>query len=48
VRAVGPARAYSIHDAMLSDKGEQIIDRWHGMKGNTEYSRIPVGETVEF
>jgi L-ascorbate metabolism protein UlaG (beta-lactamase superfamily) len=47
VRAVGPARAHSIHDAMLSEKGEQILDRWHDMKGNTRYSRIPVGETVD-
>jgi L-ascorbate metabolism protein UlaG (beta-lactamase superfamily) len=47
VRAVAPARAHSIHDAMLSDKGEQIIDRWHGLKGGTEYSRIPVGQTVD-
>ncbi|GAA4448879.1 MBL fold metallo-hydrolase [Phytohabitans houttuyneae] len=47
VRAVGPARAHSIHDAMLSDKGEQIIDRWHDLKGGTEYSRIPVGGTVD-
>lgn len=47
MRAIGPARAHSIHDAMLSDKGEQIIDRWHDLKGNTRYSRIPVGETVD-
>jgi L-ascorbate metabolism protein UlaG (beta-lactamase superfamily) len=47
VRAIGPARAHSIHDAMLSDKGEQIIDRWHDLKGNTEYSRVPVGQTVD-
>jgi len=47
VRAVGPARAHSIHDAMLSEKGEQILDRWHDLKGNTRYSRIPVGETVD-
>ncbi|GAA4676477.1 MBL fold metallo-hydrolase [Phytohabitans rumicis] len=47
IRAVAPQRAYSIHDAMLSPTGEQIIDRWHAMKGNTEYARIPVGDSVE-
>jgi L-ascorbate metabolism protein UlaG (beta-lactamase superfamily) len=47
VRAVGPERAHSIHDAMLSDKGEQIIDRWLDWKGGAAYSRIPVGETVD-
>jgi L-ascorbate metabolism protein UlaG (beta-lactamase superfamily) len=46
VRAVAPQRAYSIHDAMLSPTGEQITDRWLAMKGNTEYARIPVGESV--
>lgn len=46
VRAVKPRRAYSIHDAMLSGRGEQIIDRWLDMKGGTEYARIPAGESV--
>jgi L-ascorbate metabolism protein UlaG (beta-lactamase superfamily) len=46
VRAVAPRRAYSIHDAMLSRTGEQIVDRWLTLKGNTEYARIPVGESV--
>jgi L-ascorbate metabolism protein UlaG (beta-lactamase superfamily) len=47
VRAVGPTHAYSIHDAMLSDKGETIIDRWLSMKSETAYARIPIGETVK-
>jgi len=46
IRAVAPSRAYSIHDAMLSATGEQIIDRWLSLKGNTDYARIPVGESV--
>jgi L-ascorbate metabolism protein UlaG (beta-lactamase superfamily) len=46
VRAVGPTRAYSIHDASLSDKGETSVDGWLGLKGETAYARIPVGETV--
>ncbi|BCB82116.1 MBL fold metallo-hydrolase [Phytohabitans flavus] len=47
MRAVAPARAHSIHDAMLSHNGEQIIDNWLDWKGNTAYSRIPVGESVD-
>ena len=47
VRAVRPTRAYSIHDAMLSDKGEMIIDRWIAMKGGTEYGRITPGDGVK-
>lgn len=46
VRAVKPRRAHSIHDAMLSARGEQNVDRWLDMKGGTDYSRIPVGESV--
>lgn len=47
VRAVRPKRAFSIHDAMLSDKGEAIIDRWLAGKGDTDYSRITPGGAVE-
>ena len=47
VRAVGPRRAHSIHDAMLSDKGEAGVDRWLDLKSATDYSRIPVGSSVE-
>jgi L-ascorbate metabolism protein UlaG (beta-lactamase superfamily) len=47
VRAVGPTRAFSIHDAMLSETGEQIVDRWLSMKGDTDYARIPIGSSVE-
>ena len=46
VRAVAPERAYSIHDHLLSAVGEQIVDRWMTMKGDTEYARIPPGESV--
>ncbi len=47
VRAVEPARAFSIHDAMLSAKGEAGVDRWLSMKGETDYTRIPPGESVK-
>jgi L-ascorbate metabolism protein UlaG (beta-lactamase superfamily) len=47
VRAVGPRRAHPIHDAMLSDIGLGNVDAWLGGKGNCDYSRISVGESVE-
>jgi L-ascorbate metabolism protein UlaG (beta-lactamase superfamily) len=47
VRAVGPRRAFSIHDAMLSKIGEEGIDRWMASKGQTDYARIPIGSSVE-
>jgi L-ascorbate metabolism protein UlaG (beta-lactamase superfamily) len=47
VRAVKPARAFSIHDAMLSRIGEAGVDGWMRSKGQTEYARIPVGSSVE-
>lgn len=47
VRAVAPERAHSIHDAMLSKIGEEGVDRWLSWKGNTDYSRIPIGGSVK-
>lgn len=47
VRAVRPARAYSIHDAMLSERGQAGVDRWLTMRGETDYGRITPGEAVE-
>jgi L-ascorbate metabolism protein UlaG (beta-lactamase superfamily) len=47
VRAVRPARAFSIHDAMLSGRGEVGVDRWLSGRGGTDYARIPPGQSVE-
>jgi len=47
-RAVKPARAFPIHDAMFSDLGLDNFDRWLDMKGGTDYTRIPLGESAEF
>ena len=47
VRAVTPARAFPIHDAMLSEIGRQNVDHWLRMKGQTDYARIPIGSAVE-
>ncbi len=46
-RAVAPQRALPIHDALLSPEGAGIVDRWLGMKAETDYSRVPVGESVD-
>lgn len=47
VRAIKPARAFSIHDALLTDKGEAIVDRWLALKGETDYGRIKPGGAVD-
>ncbi len=47
VRAVGPARAFPVHDAQLSDIGNAGADRWVGMKGGTEYRRLAPGESAQ-
>ncbi|GAA1842776.1 MBL fold metallo-hydrolase [Asanoa iriomotensis] len=47
-RAVAPARAFPIHDAMFSDRGNGNFDGWLGEKGQTAYARVPVGESVTF
>jgi len=48
VRAVKPQRAYPIHDAMLSEIGQSSFDNWVNLKGDTDYARIPVGESVSW
>ncbi|GAA1142173.1 L-ascorbate metabolism protein UlaG (beta-lactamase superfamily) [Kitasatospora gansuensis] len=48
VRAVKPVRAFPIHDAYLSDLGRENFDGWMDFKGDTEYARIPLGESVTF
>jgi L-ascorbate metabolism protein UlaG (beta-lactamase superfamily) len=47
VRAVAPQRAFSIHDALLSELGQQIVDNWVRAKGQTDYARIPIGGSVD-
>jgi L-ascorbate metabolism protein UlaG (beta-lactamase superfamily) len=46
VRDIAPRRAYPIHDAALSEIGQQNVDSWIGEDGHTDYARIPVGESV--
>jgi L-ascorbate metabolism protein UlaG (beta-lactamase superfamily) len=47
VRAIAPARAHPIHDAVLSDIGRAMIDGWFDAKGGTDYTRIGVGDSVD-
>jgi L-ascorbate metabolism protein UlaG (beta-lactamase superfamily) len=47
VRAVRPRRAHPIHDALLSEIGLGNVDSWLANKGETDYSRIPIGASVE-
>jgi L-ascorbate metabolism protein UlaG (beta-lactamase superfamily) len=47
VRAVGPVRAFPVHDAMLSDLGNAGVDRWMVQKGGTDYQRLSPGESTE-
>jgi len=46
VRGVAPQRAFPIHDAMLNERGQGNFDNWIGMKGNTTYARLTIGESV--
>jgi L-ascorbate metabolism protein UlaG (beta-lactamase superfamily) len=47
VRAVGAARTIPVHDALLSDKGAGLCDRWFDMKGNTAYQRLNPGDDLD-
>jgi L-ascorbate metabolism protein UlaG (beta-lactamase superfamily) len=47
VRAVAPVRAVAVHDALLSPEGNGIVDRWITMKGETDYRRLAVGDSLE-
>jgi L-ascorbate metabolism protein UlaG (beta-lactamase superfamily) len=45
VRTIGPARAFPIHDAGLSEIGLSNFDGWLSEE-DTDYARIPRGESV--
>jgi L-ascorbate metabolism protein UlaG (beta-lactamase superfamily) len=47
VRAVAPRRAYSIHDAVLNERGLGLVDGWLGEYGYTDYARLEIGEAAE-
>lgn len=43
VRAVQPRRAVPIHDALLSERGKLIVDRWVAEQGGAQYERLEPG-----
>ncbi|HZE39578.1 MAG TPA: MBL fold metallo-hydrolase [Stackebrandtia sp.] len=47
VQDVAPRRAISTHDAMLTDKGELVVDSWFVEYGGTEYLRMAPGESLD-
>jgi L-ascorbate metabolism protein UlaG (beta-lactamase superfamily) len=47
IRAINPRRTFPIHDAMLSEIGLQIADRWIGEFGGAEYKRLAVAEPID-
>lgn len=46
-RTIKPAHAFPIHDALLSEVGAGLVDRWLDMKGGTAYRRLNAGEGTE-
>jgi L-ascorbate metabolism protein UlaG (beta-lactamase superfamily) len=46
VRAVGPRRAFALHDCLGNETGLALLDRLLTNLSGTEYRRLPVGETI--
>jgi len=46
VRAIGPRRAYPIHDATLSVLGQRSVGGWMAAKGGTDYTWLAPGDAV--
>ncbi|MFF8598332.1 MBL fold metallo-hydrolase [Streptomyces sp. NPDC015232] len=47
VREVKPARAYDIHDALLTDLARPIYDRQIGALGGTDHRRLAPGDSAD-
>ena len=47
VRAVGPRRAYALHDSLLSDNGLTLTDALMTARSGAEYARLAPGATVD-
>ncbi|MET8569883.1 MBL fold metallo-hydrolase [Streptomyces sp. NPDC004783] len=47
VREVKPARAYDIHDALLTDLARPIYDRQIGQLGGSEHLRMAPGDSAQ-
>lgn len=46
-RAVKPAHAFPIHDAIVNEIGQGMADSWLTRAGDTDYARITLGSSVE-
>lgn len=46
LREIGPARAFPIHDVLLSELGQLAADRWLASSGVVGYRRLRSGESV--
>lgn len=46
VRAIGPRRAYALHDSLLSEAGHGVTDGNMSRLSNCEYARLESGTTV--
>jgi L-ascorbate metabolism protein UlaG (beta-lactamase superfamily) len=46
VRAIGPRRAYALHDGLLSEAGFKVTDANMARLAQTEYGRLASGEAV--
>ncbi|MFE9427482.1 MBL fold metallo-hydrolase [Kitasatospora sp. NPDC006697] len=47
LRAIGPARAFPIHDAALNELGRDYFDGWVEEFGGTSYTRLKGGESAD-
>ena len=47
VRAVGPQRAFSIHDGITNARGDALVDRLLGAHSGTDFRRLAPGTSVE-
>jgi L-ascorbate metabolism protein UlaG (beta-lactamase superfamily) len=47
VRAVGPGRAFALHDALLNETGAQVYDGLLDRLGGTRYARVAPGTTLD-
>jgi L-ascorbate metabolism protein UlaG (beta-lactamase superfamily) len=47
VRAVGPRRAYALHDCLLSNAGYQVTDGMMGRLTKCDYARLEPGSSID-
>lgn len=47
IRAIGPQRAYALHDGLLNDRGHMVVDGSLDRLAQCEYARLDVGTSVD-